>query len=111
MSDFIVWAVEGTDMGFIRQITWKWSQLQDDGTWETPAAEEVLWSEVMQLVAKYIVLWQVKVAHWVSLCPLMDVCARETCYEVGGWNIRLWWRQGTTDEELCNTLEESSRVL
>ena len=38
MSNFMMKAVEGTHVGFFRQITGKSSRRQSDGSWETPVA-------------------------------------------------------------------------
>ena len=58
----------------------KQARLQADGARETPAAEEVLWSEGTQSAAKYIGLRKVTAAQWVAIRPILEVCAWDTVY-------------------------------
>ena len=94
-------------MGFLRHITGNQVRSQVDQTWETPAAEEFIWVVGMKLVAKYIGRRQATVSQWVDLLPLLELCARETGYDGGGWNKSSWWRQQTTKETLWTILEEA----
>ena len=77
LSDVMMRAVEGNHTGFIRQINGKRARSQAGDNWETPAKEEVLWAVGIKSVDKYIGLWQEKLAQWVALRPLLEVCARE----------------------------------
>ena len=56
-------ALEGTHIGLLCQIMGKQARRQADWARETPAAEEVLWSEGTQSAAKYIGLRKVTVAQ------------------------------------------------
>ena len=80
LSNAMVWAVEGTHMGFLRQITVKQARRQSEGSLETPVAEEFLRVSGMQSVAKYFGHRQAVVAQWVDLDLLLEVYVRETCY-------------------------------
>ena len=51
--------------------------------------------------------WKVKVEKWVALLPLLEVCIQETRHEGGGMKRWMWWRQGTTADEMRTTLKES----
>ena len=54
----------------------------------------------------YMYWRQAKVAEWVALRPIFDVCARETGYEEG-WRLRVtWWRQAEAEKKLKVTVEE-----
>ena len=96
--------VESNHVGFLRQITGEWVIRKSDGSWETPAAEEVLRVVGMQSVVTYIGRRQAKVAQGVALRPILEVCARETGYEGGDRKRRPWWRKGETAEALRTTL-------
>ena len=51
LSDAMIQEVEGTHVGFIRNITGKRERRQSNRTWETLAADEVLWAAGTQSVA------------------------------------------------------------
>ena len=83
---------------------------QTDGTWETTASEDVLRTTGKKSVTEYIGCRQATVANWVALCPLLEVCARETDYKGGRGRKKISWRrQQTTEEKMWNTLEEAAR--
>ena len=63
----------------------------------------------MQSAAMYIGRRQAKVAQWVALRLLLDVCAHKIGYGGGGRKRQLWWRQGDTVELLRTTLKEALR--
>ena len=88
LSDAVMRDVESTDVGLLLHIIRKKSRIQSNGSWDTLAAEEVLWAVDMQLAVTYIDLQQVKLSKWVALCSLLEVCAWETGYEGGGRNRR-----------------------
>ena len=50
-------------------VTFRWDLV-------TPAAEEVLQVAGMQLATNYVGCWQVMVAQWVALHPLLGVSTR-----------------------------------
>ena len=89
--------VEVMHVGFLRHITINFSRRQYNGTWETPAAEEVLRTEGMQLAAKYIGLQQATVVQWVALRALPGFCVREKFYQVGGRKQIPLWSQVTNE--------------
>ena len=75
-------------VGFLMQITGNQAKRQVDGTWETPAAEEVIRAAGMKLVADYIGQRQAIAVQWVDLRSLLEVCVRETGYEGAGQKQR-----------------------
>ena len=79
-----------------------------DGTWYTPAAEEVQESVRTQLDTTYIGRRQGEVTQWVALWPTSKLYARETSYEGGGRRRDAWWRQEAPETQLRSTLEEIS---
>ena len=68
--------LEGTNTGFLIQITRKRARRVADGTWETPWAELVQEVAVTQLAMTYIGRRQETVSQWVDLGPLFELCAR-----------------------------------
>ena len=75
--------VESTHKGFLLQIMGDQVRQQGDGSWETPAAEEVIQAAGMQSVDMYIGRLQATVAQWVDLQLLLEVCTWEIGYEGG----------------------------
>ena len=67
-------------MGFLRQITGKQARCQAGGTWETPAAEEVIRKMEKKSASGYIGRRQETVEQWVAIRPLLEFCMRETGY-------------------------------
>ena len=63
----------------------------------------------MQPEDTYIGRRQAKVAHWVALLPLLELCVQKNSYEGVGRNNQPWWRQGRILEDIRNTLEEASQ--
>ena len=96
--------VESSHVGFLRHITGEWVIQQANGSWETSAAEEVLQAVGMQSVVTYIGRCQAKVAQWVALRPILEVCVWKTAYEGGDRKRRQWWKKGETAEALRTTL-------
>ena len=45
------------------------------------------------------------VADLVSLCPIFEVCAKETGYEVGGRLHEQWWCHTAAARQLKTTLK------
>ena len=89
LSDVTIRVVEGIHVEFLKNSTGKRSLHQGDGTWETTVLEEVLQETGIQSASNYICPWQVMVAQWMELRPIVEVCASETGYEGGGWKQRL----------------------
>ena len=48
-------------------------------------------------------------AQLVELRPHLDIYARETGNEGGGWKQRSWWSQKMTEETLWDMLDEVER--
>ena len=65
--DAMMSMVDVNYVGFLCQITGKQASRQAVSSWETPEAEEMLWSVGIQSVATYIGRWQAKVAQWLDL--------------------------------------------
>ena len=53
MSDAMMRMVESTNVGFLQQITGKWSRRKADRSWETLTDEDVLWTVGIQSVDMY----------------------------------------------------------
>ena len=93
-------------MGFLKKITGQKSKLQRNRTCRSKEAVKMLKEPGTQTLGEHIDKRQAKVAEWVSLIPIMDICNRETGYEVGGRCIETWWRQTAAQKQLSATLEE-----
>ena len=63
-------------MGFLNDITRKRYISQANSTWETPVAEEVLWTEGGKSESKHIGRRKVMEAQWVALRLILEVCVR-----------------------------------
>ena len=98
--------VEGSYIEFLQMITCKRAKRLGDGTWYTPGAEGIREAPGTQLARIYIEKQKATVAQWVDLCPLFEVCARETGYEGGRRSRKAWWRQEATEKKLRVTLED-----
>ena len=68
-------------------------------------ARSVLKATGNQDLRTYIDIRQAKVAHWVSLWTIFEVCAQERGYKVRGWRRAPWWRQTAEDAQLRATLK------
>ena len=44
-------------------------------------------------------------AEWVALCPILEVCDRETGYEGGGRRREPWWGKTAARNQLSATLK------
>ena len=44
--------------------------------------------------------------EWVALRPILEVCERETGYDVEGRRQNPWWRQTAARKQLSATLKE-----
>ena len=65
--------VEGTHMGFLRQITGKRARSISDRTWEKPGLEVVQEAAVTQSDMTYIGIRHATVVQWVDLRPIFEV--------------------------------------
>ena len=66
--------VEGTHVVLLRKIKGKRSRRTTYGTWETPAAVEVLRAAGMHMSVTYIGRRKGAVEQWVALRPIFEVC-------------------------------------
>ena len=73
--------LEGVHVGFLIQVTGQTAKRQRYGTCRSVVAASVLKGEVTQALRTYIEKRQEKVAEWVVLSPILEVCNRETVYE------------------------------
>ena len=80
LSEAMSRKLEGVDVGFPRQITGKRLVRQEGGTWRKVTAEKVLEKAGIQSLGTYIDRRQAIVAECVALCPILEVCDRETGY-------------------------------
>ena len=68
--------VESTHMGFLLYITGERAIWQANGTWETPVDKKVIQAFGVLLEAMNKGYRQAKVAKWVDLQTLLEVCTR-----------------------------------
>ena len=71
-------------VGFLIQVTCKTSKQQRDSNWRIAAAASVLKEAGTQTLGTYIVKPHAKVAEWLVLMTILEVCDRGTGYEGGG---------------------------
>ena len=98
----------GPHVFFLRQVTGKRERRRQDGTWRQEGAESVLKAAGTQDIRTYINRRQAKVAQWVAVRPIFEICVRETGYEGRGRRRTPWWRQTAADAQLRATLKEIS---
>ena len=79
---------------------------QKYGTCGCVAVDKALKKVGTQPLGAYIYRQQATVAEWVVLCPILEVCDKDTCYEVGGRRREPWWRQRTARTQMSATLKE-----
>ena len=111
MLEAMTRTVERNHVGLLHNIMGKRVIQKDDGSWEIPAAEEVLGATGIQSESICIGQRQVTVSQWVYLPPLLEVCVQKTGYGGGGMKRRTQQRHGATGEALRTTLEEALRVV
>ena len=70
------------------------------------AAESVFKEAGNQKLGMHIDKPQAKVAEWVELRPIYEVCDTETGYEGGGRHRDPWWKQPAARKQLMDTLKE-----
>ena len=76
--------LEGVHVGLLIKVTKLKGKSSKGGLWWKVAADKVLQGAGKQLLHTYLDRRQAKVAEWVALRPIFEVCARETGYEEGG---------------------------
>ena len=76
-SEIMSRELEGVHIGFLSWITGKRALRQEDGTWRQVAADKVLEMSGTQSLGTYIDRSQAKVAEWVALRPILEVCERK----------------------------------
>ena len=74
--------LEGFHMVFLRRITRQAEVRQNYGTWRQVSAETVMKKAGNQTLGTYIYRKQITVMEWVALRPILEVCARETSYDM-----------------------------
>ena len=60
----------------------------------------MLQAEGTKPLREYIDKRQAKVAEWVALWPIFEVCEKETGYEGGGELREPWWQQEAAEQQL-----------
>ena len=80
LSEVMSRKLEGAHVGLLRRIMKQRSVQQKDGIWRQVEAETVIENTVTQPLGTYIDRSQATVAEWVVLCPILDVCGKETVY-------------------------------
>ena len=68
--------VESTHVGFLLYITGKRARWQANESWETPVDNKLIQALGVLSEAMYKGYWQAKVAKWVDLRTLLEVCTR-----------------------------------
>ena len=69
-------------------------------TWWKKRAESVLQAEGTKPLKYYINKRQATLADWLTLRPILKVCANETGYNEGGRFLETWWQQATAEKYL-----------
>ena len=103
--------LEGVHVGLMWRITRQRAVRQKDGTWRQVEAETVLEKAETQPLETYIDRRQATVAEWVTLCPILEVCDRETGYEGGGRLREPWWRKMVAQKQLSAMLKDISTAV
>ena len=75
--------VEGTQTGFLRNITGKRSLRKADRRWETPRGEVVQEAAGTHSEMNYTWIRKGNVEQWVALLPIFEVCSGEKVYGGG----------------------------
>ena len=92
-------------MGLIKQITGNREVQQMDGTWKCVATEKVLKEAGNHSQGAYISKRQTTVAEWGALKSIMEVCDKETCYEIGGRLHDTWLRKTAARKQMSDMLK------
>ena len=71
-------------MGLLRQITGHKAKRQRNRNWRSATVEKVIKEAVTQSLGEYIDNRQAKVAEWVVLQTILEICNKRTSYEGGG---------------------------
>ena len=109
MLEVMMSMVELTHIGFLGHIKGNRECITADGTWTTPKTGVVLRVSGIHGAATYIGQRQGRVAQWVTLGPIFNVCAREKGFEGQGRWRRPWCRRETTYEISRATMVEALR--
>ena len=73
--------LDGVHVGFQQQETGMKARRLGDKTWTKEGPERVLQTAGTEPLQDYMNKRQATVAEWVALCPIFEVCAKETGYE------------------------------
>ena len=106
LSEAISRKPEGVCVGFLRWITRQGEVRQKDRTCRQVSEEKVLEKAGTQTPCTYIGKSQAIVAVRVALCPILEVCDRETGYKGVGRRWGPGWRQTTAIKQLIDTLKD-----
>ena len=94
-----------------RQVTigWAYDPVWGHGVWQ--GIEEGVFKEAgNHTLGMYVDKRQAKFAEWVVLRLIIEICSRDTGYEVRGRRSEPWWRQTAARKHLIETLEDILEV-
>ena len=77
----------------------------EDGTWQREGTKSILKAEGTRDIWAYINRPKAKVAQWVALWPIFEVCRWEMGYEIGEQRRTPWWRQTAAGDLPRDTLK------
>ena len=106
---FMIYA-EVVHVEFLRQLTGKKARRLENKTWRKEMLDSVLQAEGKKSLRDYINKRQAAVADWVDLCPIFEVCAKETGYKGWGRLKDPWWRQEAEEKQLKYMLKQISEA-
>ena len=69
-------SLEGVHVGLLRQVKNLKAKSMEEGLWQKVAADRVLQGAGTQPLQTYLERRQAKVAEWVALRPIFEVCER-----------------------------------
>ena len=98
--------LEGVHVHFLRHMMGKKARRRRGGSWRRALSDsrhQEAWTQPLQT---YIEWRQEKVAEWVALRTIFEICANETGYDGGGSHQEPWWWQVAENKQLRAMLEE-----
>ena len=75
---------EVVHLGFLRQVMGKKMRTIGENSWWKEAADSIFQAAVTQPLKTYLDKSQAKVAKWVALRDIFELCMKETGYREGG---------------------------
>ena len=93
-------------MGLLIQLTGQNAKRQRYRTWRGASSSRVIKEAGNQTLGTNIDKGQATVVVWVVLRPILNICNRETGYEVGGRHRNTWWQQTSDPKQLSAALED-----